>query len=167
MVKKVLALVALVLCTSVGTAQAQNYPPGGNLITADDASVAPGSVMQLRMQLCQPGSTATFQLDGAALATTTADSSGVASTGAKIPSTTRPGAHTIQGACTGSDGQPLTLVLGITITGAGTGLPVTGSANTTPMTQIAVGAIAGGGLLVLLANRRRNAKAATRENASV
>ncbi len=52
----------------------------------------------------------------------------------------------------------------ITVTGAGAGggsgtgagtLPKTGSSNSVPMSQIALGAIAGGGLLVLVANKRR------------
>lgn len=168
MIKKVLALAAVLLVAMVGTAQAQAYPPEGNTITSSDTSVAPGGTMVLGIQICRPSSTATFQLDSAALATATANSSGVASTSVTIPSSTSVGSHTIQGACTGANGQPLTLVLGITITGAGAATtPVTGASNTVPMTQIALGAIAAGGLLVLVAKKRSSSKADTRETAGV
>jgi LPXTG-motif cell wall-anchored protein len=55
-------------------------------------------------------------------------------------------------------------VLGAT---AGSNLPTTGSGSTAPLTQMAVAALAGGGLLVLLANRRRATRSQVRETAGV
>lgn len=170
MVKRVLALAAVALFATAGVARAQDpsYPTPGNSLTADDTTVAPGESMVLGVQICQPGSSATFRLESAVLGTATANSSGVATLTATIPSNTSPGSHTIEATCTGTNGQPLTQVLSFTVTGGATGgLPTTGSANTTPMTQVAIAAIAAGGLLVLLANKRRTAKADTRETAGV
>lgn len=172
MLKKILLLSAALLFVSAGAAAAQDaYPPGGNTITTNDATVAPGGAMVLGIQVCRPGTSASFALDGStALGTATATNSGVATLNATIPSSTAPGSHAINGSCTGSNGQPLALVLSFTVTG-GTGagnLPTTGSSSTTPMTEIAVAAIAGGGLLVLLANRRRSAhRTEARETAGV
>lgn len=166
MVKKILAVGALLLIVSAGAAHAQTYPPGGNTITADDTTVAPGGAIVLGIQICRPSATASFDLESVALGTATADGSGVASLSTTIPSSTSVGAHTITGRCTGADGQPLALVLSITV-GAGSGIPVTGSSNSMPMAQIAIGAIAAGGLLLLLGNRRRNATHDTHETAGV
>lgn len=169
MVKKILMLGAVLLFLTAGAAQAQTYPPGGNTVTANDTTVTPGQSITLSAQVFQPGATVTFTLFSApvVLGTATANSSGVATLTATIPSNTTPGTHTIEATGTGSNGQPLTVVLSITVAGAGTGLPVTGSSNTTPMTQVGVAAIAAGGLLVLLAKRRHDRKAAAREVASV
>ncbi len=165
MIKKILALSAVLLFATAGAAQAQTYPPEGNSFTANDTSVAAGGTMVLGIQICQAASTAAFTLESTSLGTATANSSGVATLNATIPSDTTAGAHTITGTCTGADGEPLTLVLGITIGAATT--PATGSSNTVPMTQMAIGAITAGGLLVLLANKRRSAKVATSETAGV
>lgn len=167
MVRKTLALAAVLLFVTVGAAQAQTYPPGANTITASDTSVTPGQAVVLGIQVCRPAATATFDLDAATrLASATANSSGVASATVTIPASTTAGTHTIQGECTAPNGTQLVQVLSITVTG-GTGLPVTGASNTTPMTQIAIGAIAAGGLLVLVAKRRHDNKADAREAAGV
>lgn len=165
MVKKVLTLAAVLLFAMAGAAQAQTYPPEGDSFTADDTSVAPGGTIVLGIQICRAASTASFTLESDSLGSATANTDGVATLNATIPSDTSPGSHTITGACTGADGQPLTMVLGITVEGAA--VPVTGSSNTMPMTQIALGAITAGGLLVLVANKRRAAKADARDTASV
>jgi hypothetical protein len=165
MVKKALALAALLLFATTGVAHAQDYPPAGDELVADDTTVAPGEAIVLGLQICQPASSATFRLDGStSLGTATANDSGVARLTTTIPSGTSAGSHTIEGSCTGANGQPLTQVLGITITGAGAAIPTTGSANTKPLTQLAIATLAGGGLLVLLANRRRSTKHADRES---
>jgi len=170
MLKKALLLSAALLFTTAGTAAAQDaYPPaGGDSITANDTTVAPGDAMVLGIQVCNPASTATFVLDGSStLGTGTANSSGVAQATVTIPSSTSAGSHTITGSCPDGAGT-LTQVLSFTVTGASGGnLPTTGSGSTTPMTQVALAAIAGGGLLVLLANKRRSAPKAERETAGV
>lgn len=166
MVKRILAVGAALLIATAGAAQAQTYPPGGNTITANNTTVAPGGAIVLGIQICQPGATASFDLESVALGTATANSSGVASLSTTIPSSTSVGTHSITGSCTGANGQPLTLVLSVTI-GTGSGIPVTGSSNTLPMTQLAIGAIAAGGLVLLLGNKRRNAKRDTHETAGL
>lgn len=170
MVKKVLALAAVLLLATAGAAQAQPYPPGGNTITADDTTVAPGESITLSAQIYQSGAPVTFTLfsGSVVLGTATANSGGVATLTTTIPANTAPGSYTIEASGTGANGQPLTLVLSITVTGAGTsGLPVTGSSNSGTMTQVAIAAIAAGGLFVLMANKRRSSKLDEREPASV
>lgn len=166
MTKRILALAAVLLSAMAGTAVAQTYPPGGNTATANDTTVAPGDAITLSAQIFQPGSTVTFTLFSApvVLGTATANSSGVATLTTTIPAGTAAGTHTVEASGTGSTGAALTVVLSITVLAGGTGLAVTGSPSTAPMTQIAIGAIAAGGLLLLLANRRRSAK---RETAGV
>lgn len=168
MLKKVLLLAAVALVALPTTAAAQDYAPGGNTITADDTTVAPGEAIVLGIQICQPSTSATFELDSTtSLGSATAGSNGRATLTATIPSTTSAGTHTIEGSCMGSNGQPLVQVLSITVGAGGSGIPVTGSSSTLPMTQLAIAAIAGGGLLVLVANRRRTAQADARETADV
>lgn len=177
MVKKILLLSAALLFVTAGTATAQDAypPPEGEAITVSDATPAPGQ--QITIQACcfQPGSTVTFTLysQPVTLGTATADANGVATLVATIPSNIAPGPHTIEATGIGMDGQPLTVTQQITVvapgdgTGTGAGdLPRTGSDSTLPMTQIAIAAIAGGGLLVLLASKRRKADA-PRETAGV
>ncbi|MGQ0433935.1 MAG: hypothetical protein ACT452_16185 [Microthrixaceae bacterium] len=167
MVKKVLVLAALLLFATAGVAQAQTYPPEGNTLTANDTTVAPGDPITLTAQTYQVGASVTFTMFSApvVLGSATANSSGVATLTTTIPAGTTSGTHRVEATGTGANGQPLTLVLSITVGPAG--MPVTGTANTTPMTQIAIGALAAGGLLMLMANKRRSAKADARETASV
>ncbi|CAN5603951.1 hypothetical protein BH20ACT2_BH20ACT2_25010 [soil metagenome] len=189
MLKRLLALgAALVLAAmgsaAMGTAQAQTYPPADNSLTASDTTLAPGDPITLTASIFQAGSTVTFTLFStpATLGTATADAGGVATLNGTIPADTTPGGHRIEGTGTGADGQPLKLSLSVTITGAGgsgsgagsgagsgsgSGLPRTGSADTVPMTQMALSALAAGGLLVLLANKRRTAKLDARQPATV
>jgi LPXTG-motif cell wall-anchored protein len=174
MLKKILLLSAALVFLSAGTAAAQDaYPPpdSEDEIVADDTTVAPGEAMVLGIQVCAPGATASFVLDGStALGSGTASSAGRAEATVTIPSSTSSGTHTITGSCADPEGGTLTQVLSFTVTapGAAQPLPTTGSGSTTPMTQIAIAAIAGGGLLVLLANKRRQAgRADVRETAGV
>jgi len=172
MLKKTLLLAAALLFVTAGTASAQDgeYPPAEDEIVADDTTVAPGEAMVLGIQVCAPGATASFVLDNSTtLGSGTADGSGRAEATVTIPSTTTPGTHTITGSCADPDGGTLTQVLSFTVTapGAAQPLPTTGSDSTTPMAQIALAAIAGGGLLVLLANKRRSSGRTERETAGV
>jgi LPXTG-motif cell wall-anchored protein len=175
MLKKILLLSAALLFVSAGTAAAQDaYPPPASQdsIEANDTTVAPGESMVLGIQVCAPGATASFVLDNStALGSGTANSAGRAEATVTIPSNTQPGTHTITGSCPDPEGGTLTQVLSFTVTApgqAGGALPTTGSDSTFPMTQVALAAIAGGGLLVLLANKRRQAgRADARETAGV
>jgi hypothetical protein len=170
MLKKVVALAAMVLFLGAAAAGAQEYPPADDTVTVSDTTVEPGQPVTLSARVFQSGSTVTFTFFSApvVLGTATANSSGVATLTATIPSNATPGTHRIEATGTGADGQPLTVVINITVLGAaGSGLPTTGSGSTAPLTQLAAAALAGGGLLVLLANRRRGARAEARETAGV
>lgn len=173
MIKKTLLLAAALVVVLAGTAGAQDYPPSGDRIDATRTTVAPGESMVLGIQICVPASSASFVLDNTTtLGTGTANQAGRAEATVTIPSNTAPGSHTITGSCPDPDGGTLTQVLGITVTAPGQAaarpLPETGSGNALPLSQVAIAAIAGGGLLVLLADRRRRAgRAAVRDTAGV
>ena len=167
MLKKILVLAAGLLLLGTGVAGAQQYPPAEESATVSDTTVEPGQPITIRVEGFQ--GTVTFTLFSApvVLGTATANSAGVATLTATIPENTTPGTHRIDATGTGLDGQPLTVSVNITVLGAGTGLPTTGSGSTTPLTQTAVAALAAGGLLVLLANRRRSTRREARETVGV
>jgi LPXTG-motif cell wall-anchored protein len=171
MLKKVVALVAMVLLVGATAAGAQEYPPAGDTVTVSDTTVEPGEPITVNAQVYQPSSTVTFTFfsEPVMLGTDTANGSGVASLTATIPANATPGTHRIDATGTGADGQPLTVSVNVTVLGAtaGSNLPTTGSGSTAPLTQMAVAALAGGGLLVLLANRRRAERSQVRETAGV
>jgi len=169
MLKKVVLLAAALVLVTAGTAAAQDYPPAGDTVTVSDTTVEPGQSITLSARTFQAGSTVTFTLFSApvVLGTATANSSGVATITATIPANTAPGTHTIEATGVDEAGNPLTVTTTITVLGGAADLPTTGSASTTPMTQVALAVLAGGGLLVLLANRRRTTKTEVRETAGV
>ena len=131
MLKKILGLAAAMSIALVGvaaTASAQDYPTPPNSFTADDTTVAPGETIVLSIQVCRPGTSAGFTLDGGtSLGSATANGDGRATLKATIPSSTAPGSHTITATCTGANGQPLTQMLNFTVTGGARG---TGAGST-------------------------------------
>jgi hypothetical protein len=174
MVKRLFVLAGVLLLGMTGVASAQDYPPQGNDVAVSDGSVEGGQSITVSAQIFQPGTPVSFTLFSApvVLGTATADANGVATLTATIPAGVAPGTHTIEASGTGANGQPLTVTQSITVadasTGAGSNLPSTGSSSTIPMSRVALAGIAGGGLLVLLANRRRtSAKTSDRETAGV
>lgn len=175
MLKKILLIMAALLFVAAPSASAQGYGDD-DTITISDNVVAPGDSVTLNAFTYCSGCPVTFTLtsDPVVLGTANANGSGVATLIATIPLNTTPGPHTITATGTGVDGQPLTLRTAITVTGGtgGTGgargdLPTTGTSSSVPMTQIAIGAIAAGGLMVLVAKRRANANERDTETASV
>lgn len=173
MMKKTLVLAVALLIAMAGTAAAQTYPPaGGGPVTVSDTTPTPGQAVTIVASGFQPGTDVTFMLysQPVNLGTATADAAGTATLQATIPANIAPGTHTIEATGTGTDGLPRTVTLQITVVapgGAGVGdLPRTGSDSAIPMSQIAVGAIALGGLMVLVAGKRRN-RTDARETAGV
>jgi LPXTG-motif cell wall-anchored protein len=159
MLKKLLALAAVMLFATAGAVHAQDYPPAANSLVVSDTTVVVGQSVTLTSKTFLAGSQVTFTMFSApiVLGTATANSSGVATLVTAIPGGVAAGSHRVEATGTGTNGQPLTVSSTITVGGTGgTNLPTTGSANTRPMTQIALGALAGGGLLVFLASRRRS-----------
>lgn len=166
MFKKTLALAAVLLFATAGIAGAQTYPPADTpSVAVSDTTPAPGQPITITADGFLPGSTATFTLFSApvVLGTATVNAQGVVSLTATIPANTTPGAHRIEVSGTGANGQPLTVVQNITVTGAaaGSNLPTTGSDTSIPLTQVAIGVMAFGGLMVVMANKRRNASRQT------
>lgn len=165
MLKKTLALAAVLLFATAGAAGAQTYPPAvTESVAVSDTTPALGQPLTITAEGFLPGSTSTFTLFSApvVLGSATVNAQGVVSLTATIPSNTTPGAHRIEVTGTGADGQPLTVVQSITVTGAaGASLPTTGSDSALPLTQIAIGVMAFGGMMVVMANKRRTASRST------
>ena len=162
MLKKILLIAAALLFVGAGAAHAQDYPPRGNSLTASASVVAAGTPVTLTAQVFLPGTNVVFRIfsDPVTLGTATANSNGVATLTATIPSNFS-GQHTITASGSGANGQPLTVSTTITVTQGHAPLPRTGSSHTKPYTEIGIGALAVGGLLLLGAKRRRSAHAAS------
>jgi LPXTG-motif cell wall-anchored protein len=163
MIKKVLGLAALLMLVLTPSALAQDYPPGTPGATVSDTTPAPGQPITIIARGFLPASTVTFDLFSAPvrLGTAVADSNGTATLTATIPASTPPGVHHIEASGTGANGQPRTVSIAITVTGTQRAtVPRTGSNSSLPMAEIGVGALAVGGLLVLMARRRSKVSAA-------
>lgn len=173
MIKKILLLSAGLLFAAAGTASAAPaqdcYPLCSNGVTSSDTTVSPGESITLSARTFQGNVTFTLFSEPVVLGTVAANSDGVATITTTIPANTSPGTHRVEATGTGVDGQPLTVVLSITVAGSGAGgvMARTGTSSTVPMTQVAIAALAGGGLLVLMANKRRGTKVQARDTAGV
>jgi LPXTG-motif cell wall-anchored protein len=160
MLKKTLAasllLLASVVATSAPALAGDGYADEDALVLSD-TTVAPGEDFEATVQVCEPGTDATFEIDGEAAGEAVADDEGQAT--ATLTAPTEEGTHTVTGECTGLDGEALVLSSTLTVAAAGAGapLPSTGSNNTISLTQIGVGAVVLGGL-VLIASRRRSSQ---------
>jgi hypothetical protein len=173
MLRKLLALVAIVMLASVGVAEAQTG--GSNLpnstLTGQNAdgsgnSGEPGDTATCESTGWQPGSDVECVLnsDPVRLGTAKADANGKATLAFKVPNVPA-GVHTLTASGIGANGQPRTLSAAFVVEGpsgsSGGGLAKTGTSHSKPIAQIGAGAVAVGGLLVLAANKRRQkAKAA-------
>lgn len=164
MMKRILLLAAAVLLLTAAPASAQDPYADDDTIAVSDATVTPGQPITLSAKTFMPGTTVTFTMFSApvVLGTATADANGVATITVTIPANTTPGTHRIEASGTGIDGQPLTVVTTIQVAGTATapgssGLPTTGS-DSVSLTQVAVAVMVFGGLMVVMANKRRSAK---------
>jgi LPXTG-motif cell wall-anchored protein len=171
MVKKLVALSAVLLLAMAGPASAGGGYTDEDTLAVNDSSVTPGQPVTVSAKVFEPGSTVTFTFFSApvVVGTAVADAAGVATLTFDVPSTATAGTHTIEASGTGADGLPLTVTTTITVAGAAAGgdLPTTGSSNTVSLTQVALTALVGGGFFVLMANKRRSAKADAGELTSV
>jgi hypothetical protein len=174
MLKKILGLAAVVLFATAATAAAQAAPPSYNgrpsSVTVSDGVVEPGQTVKTSAQIFTPGATVTFTFFSAPinLGTAVADANGVATLEFKVPTGVEAGTHRIEASGLGANGQPLTVTTTIQVAAAGagaSGLPTTGSSNSGSLTQVAVGVMVFGGLMVVMANKRRTA--AQRDTAGV
>lgn len=174
MLKKLLVATAALLFIAAPMASAQGYGDD-DTVTTSDSTPAPGQSITLSAKTFVGPVTFTLFSAPVVLGTVNANSAGVATITATIPADTTPGSHRIEATGTGVDGQPLTVTTAITVTGAGGGtggsgsgnLPTTGTDSAVPMTQVAIGAIAAGGLLLILGKRRASRSEPARETAGV
>ena len=157
MVRRTLALALLCLVGLVGMATpafaGEGYADEDALVLSD-STVAPGAEFTATVGVCQPGTEAAFDIDGNAAGTGTAGDDGQAS--AVLTAPTAEGTHTVTGSCTGPDGEAVVLSSTLTVGAAGGPLPATGSDSSLPLARIGLGVLVAGGLLVLLASRRRS-----------
>lgn len=159
MVTTAVAFLATVVLSS--TANAQQYPPSENTLVLSVNTVPQGGTLTLTAQIFPAGCVVTFTLDtGEVLGTATADASGVATLTATIPASTSKGRHTVT-----ATGCSLVLSASFTVidehaivrpTSAGGALARTGDDSSVPLTQIGLAGVAAGGLLVLVARKRRD-----------
>lgn len=168
MLKRMAVLAAALVGLAAAPAAAQQYPPGENLITVSDTTPCPGGAVTITAKTFTPGSTVDVRLDGAPLATPTADAEGVITVEATVPDTTPVGSHTITATGPGSDSAPLDLTATIDVTscdqattttvaagGGGGNLPRTGSDGSMTLARIGLGLAALGGVLLAVATKRR------------
>jgi LPXTG-motif cell wall-anchored protein len=102
----------------------------------------------------EPGSPVafTFNSEPIPLDDTTADSDGFATITFAVPDVAA-GTHTVTGTGTSVEGEPLTVTATVTVSSGE--LPTTGSSSTVPLTKVGLGLVAGGGLVLLGARKRR------------
>lgn len=133
---------------------------GSASATFDVASAAPGQTVTLTITGCTPGETLTVTLDGAAVGTTTCSAVDAVGTGAlsfAAPST--PGSYPV--VVSGVQGFSFTTSITVAsqattpVTTPGGGLPATGSDGIGASTGIAIGLLAVGVGLFLVAQVRR------------
>jgi LPXTG-motif cell wall-anchored protein len=153
-------------------AAAQQYPPNVNGLTCPDTTPTPGQTITLEARTFAVGATATFDLQSVpvGLGTATADTSGVATLQATIPTGTTLGAHTITAVGAAPDGSALSLSCSITVVeadGAGAedagrsgSLPRTGDDSSIPLAKLGLALAALGGVVTAVASRRRKRAAA-------
>jgi LPXTG-motif cell wall-anchored protein len=159
MLRRILAVAAIVMVAGVGVAQAQT---GGSLlpvagVSAIPASGAPGSPAVCESRGHASGSDVFCEMlsDPVFLGSAKADANGIARVSFKVPNLP-PGNHTLRSTGIGPDGKVLVQSTAFFIPGAsGNNLPKTGDDSSLPMAQIGAGAVAVGGLFVLAAKRRK------------
>lgn len=197
MVKKALALAAVLLLATAGAAQAQQpYPLPTRIVVTAENPLFPGGSITVEARIFETGASVSFTIasqtvtvppaSSMALGSANTDSTGRANLVGTLPATLLPGRYTLTASGTGPDGKPATMstpvrvvalsgpatVAGVTVernasdTG-GIKLPRSGASNTMPLTRGALGALGFGGLILMLANRRRSTKVDVSETAGV
>lgn len=145
------AAAAMLVALFASPAGAQDYPPTGPTVTLNATTVAQGGTLSGSLANFDPGE-GTAEYNPTFAVTVAADGTGTFSH--QIAADQAPGDYTLtvtSGTTTG------TATFTVTAAGSGGGgdLPRTGTDGSLPMAQTAVAAIAAGGLMVLVANKRR------------
>jgi hypothetical protein len=168
--RRLLTVAGLVMASALSAtpAVAQQYPPEPNLVMLSDTNVVSGQSVTITAGSFLEGATVsfTFESDPVALGTATAESDGVATLTALIPTNASPGQHTITASGDSVNG-PLVVSATLTVSADGTEAPAAANAAELPPTGVgdattiaAVGAVIVltlGAVLVLVARRRRYA----------
>jgi LPXTG-motif cell wall-anchored protein len=144
-------------CTPGQAAAGSQYPVGRGQLTESTTAAHPGDSVTVSGCGFKVGSSVSidFLSTPVHLATVTADANGGIGATVTIPANAAPGNHTIEATGVAPSGAPLVLSANITILGAGTPLPHTGSSSTAPLTAAGVGLVLIGGVAVVGARRRR------------
>lgn len=140
-----------------GPAGAQEYPIDDAECGVSATVVPPGGSITVSCNNLLPGSpwTITFESEPQVLATGTAGADGSFSASVTIPGDASPGSHTLTITGTEEDGDPFSISIPITVTGAAVpGLAVTGGNIT--MGLILLAALLAGAAVALLVGRRRS-----------
>lgn len=188
--KRLLIIAALLLAVSIGTAQAQTYPPVPALTVTAPLSAGKGMTFNITARNAKPGTVVSFTLTGPAGAqhrigaapNATADASGVAVSQASTPNNASTGTWTVT--ATGQNAASVTqtatttmqintsnevvyassqsaTVAGITVERA-EDVGSNDSSSSVPMRQAALAVVVLGGLGALTVSKRRTATVAAK-----
>jgi hypothetical protein len=122
--------------------------------SVDPSSVAPGGTVKVCAGGFAPDSVVTISLDGTGLTTAPVDGSGSICTTVVLPAGESAGSHNVNVSGKDANGDPLTVVLAVTVTRTNDTLPVTGG-DVARYLGLAVGLIALGSAAVYGARRYR------------
>jgi LPXTG-motif cell wall-anchored protein len=153
-------LLGLVCVTLTARVEAQSYPIQTGELTVSSGG-SPTSSLQAGQSFAvagggfNPSTTVTITIDpsGAILGTATTDATGAFSATVSVPSSLSTGSYTVRATGAGPSGT-LVLSQAVTVQGAASGLPVTGSSSTIAL-LIGISLLAAGALLVTLTRRSR------------
>lgn len=159
MIRRVLAIAAMLLVVSATAAHAQYIPDVPGFIITPSTTTA-GSRVSFDGQGCPPSSTVTFTLNGQVIGQGQAAGDGTFTIPGTVPSTLADGQYTVVATCGSvTMSNILTIVSGSSSVIPGTPgtsgtLPQTGS-NSLVIARVALALLAVGGLIVLGTRRRR------------
>lgn len=159
----------MALLTMVGmaaSAGAQVYPPGTVSLTASTTAPGPGDPITFEAEGFQGEVDFTLFSDPVDLGSATANAEGVAVLNTTIPVDTAPGQHTVVASGLDLSGNPTSASIALTVAGevqsagdeaaSGGDLPRTGSDKSFPLVRAGAVLVVAGGVLVLIARRRRS-----------
>ena len=156
MIRRVLAIAAMLLLVPATAAYAQ-YNPGQPGFIITPSTTTAGSQVSFVGEGCPPGSTVTFTSNGATLGSGPVGSDGKFSVPGTVPSSFGPGQYTVTATCGNVVMTNILTVVASTsgvIPGTSGSLSRTGS-DSMLLVRVGLGLLAAGGLVVLATRRRR------------
>jgi alpha-L-fucosidase len=165
MIRKTLALIALLLSLVVVAAPAASAAGGGSsdyadcIVTVDPSSFDPGATVTVHGEGLEPNFTTTIEFNSVTVqvGSATTDATGAFTAEVTIPSDATEGAHTISAVCdtAGNVSSTDVTVSSTAVNPPGGPLPRTGSDGTEPLVVVGVLALLAGVAFVVVAKRRR------------